>query len=383
MPTSRELDLVRLVETTPPPSGEDTAEVWRAKSVNTNALNGTELRWRHYQPWLKHRAGYELRPRYRYDWQVPSQRAHAETEDCQENMTGKLVIDATRVSDGCRVFIKVIKDDGGSLAQQEILKYLSSDALMDPRNHTAPLVDVFALPNSGQKALVMPLLRPWHSPGFDTVGEAIEFVRQIFEGMQFMHEHNIAHGDCTYHNIMYDATPMYPDGFHPLDIDRTVAWDGKAKHFTRTERPVRYRFIDFALAIKCDDKAAALRPPELSKERVIANTLYNPFPTDVWYLGNLIQVEFIEGYTGFGFMKKLVADMTKDDPAERPTMDEVVARFENISSSLSSVTLRRPVTRCYWEFFNMPSDWHIPTIVQLIMAIPRAWRAAWKFFCIL
>jgi hypothetical protein len=42
-------------------------------------------------------------------------------------------------------------------------------------------------------------------------------------------------------------------------------------------------------------------------------------------------------------MKPLVDDMVQDDPTKRPTMDEVVARFEVIRKNLSSWKLRSRV----------------------------------------
>jgi hypothetical protein len=39
-------------------------------------------------------------------------------------------------------------------------------------------------------------------------------------------------------------------------------------------------------------------------------------------------------------MKRLVADMVHEDPKQRPTMEEVVARFENIIEHLSRWKLR-------------------------------------------
>jgi hypothetical protein len=39
-------------------------------------------------------------------------------------------------------------------------------------------------------------------------------------------------------------------------------------------------------------------------------------------------------------MKSLVADMVNDDPKQRPTMDEVVTRFDDITKRLSSWKLR-------------------------------------------
>jgi len=55
----------------------------------------------------------------------------------------------------------------------------------------------------------------------------------------------------------------------------------------------------------------------------------------------------MQKYKGFEFMESLVADMVKSDPAKRPTMDEVVARFSKIRSKLSTWKLRSRMTRRY------------------------------------
>ena len=47
----------------------------------------------------------------------------------------------------------------------------------------------------------------------------------------------------------------------------------------------------------------------------------------------------LQAKRGFDFMQPLVAAMTQDDPAKRPTMDEVVARFEKIAGVLDKWTL--------------------------------------------
>ena len=49
----------------------------------------------------------------------------------------------------------------------------------------------------------------------------------------------------------------------------------------------------------------------------------------------------IQKFRGVEFMRSLVDDMVQDDPAKRPTMDEVVQRFDKIRASLSWWTLRR------------------------------------------
>ncbi|KZV74539.1 hypothetical protein PENSPDRAFT_647967 [Peniophora sp. CONT] len=391
-----EAELVLLAYTTDPPSGEDDEEIRRAKRKNPHALNGSEMRLRHYQPWLKLRAGYDLRPRYHHNWQPPKYGSQW-GEDCVERMRG-WCFDAIRISDGRQVFCKSITNEDRVLRHLEIIRFLSSEALRrDPRNHTVPILDEFTLPNSGgELVLVMPFMRRWRSPNFDTVGEAVEFFRQIFEGIQFMHEHNVSYGypwtldpskfiehsrsdrSCRLkvRRIMYDATPLFPDGFHPLDKDRTVAWDGKAKHYTRTQRPVRYYFVNFVDSARYKDKIYATEvirmdggSDQVTPEYVPNTTLHNPFTADVYHLGCFIRDEFIKGYTGFGFMKKLVADMLKYDPAERLTMDDVVVRFQELIASLPSGTLRRPVQNCFWLI------WRIPTPIRLIISIPSTFRA--------
>ena len=102
---------------------------------------------------------------------------------------------------------------------------------------------------------------------------------------------------------MYDATPLYPDGFHPVDTHRTRDWSQSAKPFARTERPVRYIVIDFGLSVRFNQgdvhlvypaRGADASAPEHRPELMASQTPHNPFPTDVYYLGNLIRKTFVE-----------------------------------------------------------------------------------------
>jgi hypothetical protein len=44
-------------------------------------------------------------------------------------------------------------------------------------------------------------------------------------------------------------------------------------------------------------------------------------------------------------MKELVDTMTNDTPEMRPTIEEVVEKFDRIRGSLSEIKLRSPITR--------------------------------------
>ena len=92
------------------------------------------------------------------------------------------VLDAIRISNGQRVELKNIPEDPVYDQERKILEHLRSPLFeTDPRNHTVQLLDVIRLPHSGESTLVMPLLRRFDDPPFQTVGEAVEFFRQIFE----------------------------------------------------------------------------------------------------------------------------------------------------------------------------------------------------------
>jgi len=101
---------------------------------------------------------------------------------------------------------------------------LYSEALRDdPCNHSVPILEVFQDDNDYSISyVVMPFLRLMDDPQFDLVSEVFDFVDQILDGLVFLHEHGVAHRDCTRTNLMMDAFAMYPQGFHPVNDDLTL-----------------------------------------------------------------------------------------------------------------------------------------------------------------
>ncbi|KAH9057291.1 kinase-like domain-containing protein [Lactarius vividus] len=306
-------------------------------------LNELEIWWADHQEALE-AAGYMLRPRYRPGW-TPSWRGtnkfYLYVEDGL-SVSMRLGIDATRISDGRPV-------EGPY--EHEINKLFSVEPLAsDSRNHCARLLDVIQLPGE-QPILVHPLLRHHCDPPFRTFGEFVTFYAQICEGVKFMHENHVAHRDCTFENIMLDPSGMYPNSFHPADPRKSKDFRRKVKGYSRTRRPTRYLLIDFGLSRRYDpangpplDKA--LRGGDKSApEHRDRETLCNPFPTDVYYLGNLVREDYMQRYHGLEFMQPLISDMVQEDPAKRPNMDEVVARFAEIKSKLSTWKLRSRMAR--------------------------------------
>ena len=65
----------------------------------------------------------------------------------------------------------------------DIATFFSSKELENvPENHCVPILEVLRPPDDNQYViLVMPFLRECLDPPFETVGEVVEFLRQIFE----------------------------------------------------------------------------------------------------------------------------------------------------------------------------------------------------------
>lgn len=182
----------------------------------------------------------------------------------------------------------------------------------------------------------MPFLRLHNDPHFKTVGEAVEFFRQVFEvrtpllgredgltpftkhkayslcmstispigemfGLVFCMILNV-HRDCMYLNIMMDPEPMFPNLYHPAFPDQKRDFSSQVKYYSRTERPTRYYLIDFSLSRKYEvDNLSPLELPITGGDNTVPefqgekyNEASDPFATDVCYVGNVIQKYFLQ-----------------------------------------------------------------------------------------
>ncbi|KAH9166397.1 kinase-like domain-containing protein [Lactarius sanguifluus] len=313
---------------------------WENREIVT--LSRSEVWWGDNYDDIKG-CGYELRYRYHTEWKLSCKGSNKDfaVEDEQPRLL-RATMDAIRIHDSEQVMLKKVLPEKRPHELQISQMFL---AMEDSRNHCVPLLDVIKLPNSGHQLMVMPFLRPFDNPHFQTFGEFAAFFTQVCEGLQFMHERNVAHRDCTANNIMLDP---YPNGFHPTQINRRPDSKGRrAKGHTRTMRPPRYYLIDFGLSREYASRDA-FDAPECGGDRSAPEHRdggrCNPFQTDIYYLGNLVREEFIQKYRGFEFMFDLVSEMTHSEPAKRPSIEGVVVRFACIRGSLSGFKLRSPMT---------------------------------------
>lgn len=321
-------------------------------STDDRSLNSSERWWAEHYEWLDER-GYQLRPRYAPGWAgswKTSKKEWWEAEDGVYQGPSAVVMDASRKSDGKYVTLKRVEHDKHP-HERDIAEYLQQDSLAsDPKNHCVKILEYLPLPNGCTTIFVMPLLREYDDPMFETVGELIDCLQQLFEGLQFMHQHQVAHRDCNPRNAMMDATTLFQDPWHPVYIShRRDSILKEARHYSRTQRPPTYYWIDFGISCRFDPDEATPRAlpirggdgtaPELQEQ----TRPIDPFPTDVYYLGNLMRRDYLDVMKGLDFLKPLVHDMIQDDPDKRPTMDEAMTRFEDIRKTLSASTLRSPL----------------------------------------
>ncbi|KAJ7153520.1 hypothetical protein C8R43DRAFT_1235480 [Mycena crocata] len=311
-------------------------------------ISRLEYFWRDYEPWFKE-CGYLLRPRYQPGWQpswVKSGKPYWLAEDSLSIRTQSL-LDATRISDGAHVMLKMSRVNDYP-DEVPIAEFLSSEAsTADPRNHCVPIYETLHPNLSDITILAMPLLYGIQSPKFETIGEAVECFRQIFEGVQFIHEQNIAHRDCKYDSFMVDSTLLFRDLPHPLRPEKRRDFSGPPRTSnTRTQLEVKYYIIDYNLSVRYPDAGPHLELSGWGGDKTVpefrTQERSDPFAVDVYCLGNA-GWDVDPGKKGFGFMKTLLEDMCRDDPKARPNMTEVVSRFETIRLGLGELKLRARV----------------------------------------
>ncbi|KAF8874749.1 kinase-like domain-containing protein [Infundibulicybe gibba] len=313
-------------------------------------INKNEIIWRDRYNFFLER-GWELRPRYRPDWKPSWAGTSTNPVDCEDSISNiiSIILDAKRVTDGLIVCLKRVTCRSKEV---QIGNFLSSPELGGyPDNHCVPILDSFQDPLSPEfEYIVMPFLRPFDDPDFWVVGEIIDFIGQMLEGLAFMHLHRVYHGDLNGSNIMMDARPIYPDGWHPVMRYASVDGASVLKPLARIDHPVRYYIIDYDCSIMLlpneshfisDLDGQDKEIPEFSPKKPL-----DVFKLDVFALGNIFLKNFHQKYLGLGFLVEFINYMMTRDPTNRPTAQEAFRRWQNvkptINPSMMHWRLRKP-----------------------------------------
>ncbi|EKM49303.1 uncharacterized protein PHACADRAFT_131824 [Phanerochaete carnosa HHB-10118-sp] len=307
-------------------------------------LTTSEREWARKQPFLESR-GYLLRSRYRPGW-IPSWRKPnfvGRKNRCEDWDASPLapLIDATRLSDGQLVYVKRVTTGD---EESRIVSMFSAPPLSsDPRNHCVPVLDLFQDDEDPTVSyLVMPFLRLMDDPPFQVIDNIVDFVDQILEGLVFIHEHGVAHRDCALNNLMMDARPLFPRGFHPLQLLSLPDLSDRAPMRSRTEAAVKYYYIDFGISVHIPPNVhPKLIVGELGRDQEVpelsSNVPYDPFKVDIFIIGNVLFTEFYDKYSNVGFLRPLILSMTELDPRRRPDAPEALRQWLEVRRRIPSL----------------------------------------------
>ncbi|KIY64022.1 hypothetical protein CYLTODRAFT_425595, partial [Cylindrobasidium torrendii FP15055 ss-10] len=328
-------------------------------------LSSLEIFWLNVKPVLLE-AGYRLPAKYDLAWQPKSR---ADRRAAKAFKPVRFLIGMIRTLDNAQVMAKHVQG-----CEEAMVRHLST-LPESPRNHCTPILDLIPTPdNEDGSIMIMPFFLPAHQPLFETVGELLEFFRQMFEGVQFMHGHRFAHGDCTLENFAMSSAEMYPYGFFPFHPDKSRSFRRNiSPHGTRTSSWPRYYIIDFERS--CHFPFEQSEPARNEQIRAARTPGRNPFPHDIHYLGQILKKRFLEDgpfiAENADFLWPLAIDMLHETPSLRPTIDEVVSRFHNIVAHLPSSRLRRPVYRIH-PFYRLQQTFARASNILLFRApMPR------------
>ncbi|EJD38714.1 hypothetical protein AURDEDRAFT_128716 [Auricularia subglabra TFB-10046 SS5] len=316
------------------------ARIAKSAAEGRYTLNTDEQFWRDIQPYLLSK-GYRLRARYRPGWVAPWIGTDIYPSAFEESRQCILpsVIDARRESDNMLVGIKWIPTAEHTRKEVDILRFLSDDDLRhDPRNHCNPLLETLPHPEDPNGVL---MVTPWRNDliiiPIERVNELVDMMLQLFEGIVFMHEHGVAHRDCTDWNIMQDSTSAFPGlRCHPWHCDMSEDMQKPYTPLPRCMCMFRYYFIDFGVSSRHDGPGPHLvtgavcrdaTAPELSE-----TVPYDPFKLDIYLIGNHFLQEYLNKYSNLEFLRPLLVQMTRRDPASRPNAHEALRMLKEAGS---------------------------------------------------
>ncbi|KAF8915008.1 hypothetical protein CPB85DRAFT_1433210 [Mucidula mucida] len=221
----------------------------------------------------------------------------------------------------------------GSKPTKELqaLRLLQSDALRDdPRNHTIPVLDFIEFNN---QVFATRATRA----DFVTVGELVRYGQAFLEATAFIHEHNIAHGDIDFQNMVMDVMVSEPKA--PFGAV-----------FAGVRGPERkYAFIDF--------ETATLPAPSDSSSPDAEHCVQRCSPAadfacaskrDVDDLASALEIHLRCIEDVMPDLGTLLDSMQNPDDPHQLTAAAALSRYEELCSSLNTDDMQREVKAIWW-----------------------------------
>ncbi|KZP01778.1 hypothetical protein CALVIDRAFT_559574 [Calocera viscosa TUFC12733] len=235
------------------------------------------------------------------------------------------------------VVLKVVKRSSKELAVLTMLWKLKGLTA-----HACPpiltFVEVTTMPSF--RFVVMPPLMPLKLEEMCTVGDAVDFVGQMLEAVQFLHGLGVSHGDISTKNIM-----VLPPAWARLSVQR---------HHASTLR-YSYCLIDFSFGDRFGPyqeywtfrtDGPDVVPPEVKDNQSSLGTIgYNPFAADIWLLSRVIKFDLLYSKANLRFLTKLANGMSEVNPGDRFTAELALNTFHNTLHELRSSDYLQSIVR--------------------------------------
>jgi serine/threonine protein kinase len=200
---------------------------------------------------------------------------------------------------GC---LKFVEDE----AEIGILQYLA--ALPSELNHTVRPFGVWSV--TGGSIIAMPAAGKHLTDLTDPDTHLWSLMRQLFEAVQFMHDHNVAHMDLKPANIL--VSPCYG----------------------------RLTIIDFGASVRLRNKME-LRQGHAGTQGYMApevgNTKFSPIRADLWSVGQVVKelCMLCRPSTYRDRLTGLSGLLLNNNPSKRPMMSEVLKQMLDVGAEES------------------------------------------------
>lgn len=199
-------------------------------------------------------------------------------------------------------------------------------------NHTILLLDIISL-NENISAIIMPNCQPLSVLAHNSKGllervnlseiQCLSLVKQLLEGVNFLHSYNIAHLDIKLDNLVISDGRLYI-------IDYGMAKQLKSNEEMLTEYYGTKGYI----------------APEVEN-----NDLYNPIKVDIWSTGmaiyELLTKYSLDNYQKLNILHTIASKLMTIRPSERPLLSEVIKMLECTMGQIEQVEMPRYVISFY------------------------------------
>ncbi|KAG1766756.1 kinase-like domain-containing protein [Suillus placidus] len=207
------------------------------------------------------------------------------------------VSNATSTHESEKGYLKFVKEGGKEI---EILQYLTG--IDSPANHTISGVRIW--PVRGGNVISMPVAGGWLTSLTNPSAHLWSVAKQLFEAVDFMHQHGVAHMDLKPNNILI---PVNGGRLTVIDFNRSLRVKG-----------VEHRF-----------RGVVGTPEYIAPEVAVGNGLYSAIRADLWSCGKTLEelCDKCRPSTDRNTLLEISWQLMDKDPKKRPMMTEVLDRL--------------------------------------------------------